>query len=66
MGHAPAQNAFSRFAKERRNQLSVDVSFPKRIIFVPDHDPIPRLPDGGLDWAGVTAIRITGVEDTHG
>ena len=51
---------------QRRNQLSVDVSFPKRIIFVPDHDPVPKLPDGGLDWAGVTAIRITGVEDTHG
>jgi len=32
---------------------------------VPEHDPIPTLPDGGLDWNKVTRIKILGVEDTH-
>jgi len=26
----------------------------------------PTLADGGLDWSKVTAIKILGVEDTHG
>lgn len=53
---------------KRRGQfhLSVDLDHPYRLIFTPDHDPIPQLPDGGLDWSKVTAIKILGVEDTHG
>ena len=49
----------------RAGQLSVDLDHPYRLIFVPDHNPIPRLGDGGLDWSQVTAIKIMGVEDTH-
>ena len=50
---------------DRAGQLSVDLVFPYRLVFLPANDPIPTRPDGGLDWARVTAIRITGVEDTH-
>lgn len=46
-------------------QLSLDLDHPYRLIFAPYHDPIPVKPDGGLDWARVTAIMILGVEDTH-
>lgn len=53
-------------AGNRKGQLSMDLDHPYRLIFCPDHDPLPRTEDGGLDWAGVTAIRIIGVEDTHG
>jgi proteic killer suppression protein len=49
----------------RKGQLSVDLDHPYRLIFVPDHDPVPKLEDGGLDWSKVTAIRIEGIEDTH-
>ena len=51
----------------RRGQfhLSVDLDHPYRLIFVPDHDPIPKREDGGLEWSQVTAIKILGVEDTH-
>ena len=52
--------------QRRSGQLSVDLDHPYRLIFVPDHDPVPRLKDGGLDWSQVTAIKIVGVEDTHG
>lgn len=50
---------------KRAGQLSVDLDHPYRLIFVPDHDPVPRLPDHGLDWGNVTAIKILGIEDTH-
>jgi proteic killer suppression protein len=50
---------------ERKGQLSVDLDHPYRLIFVPNHDPVPVKPDGGLDWEQVTAITITGIEDTH-
>jgi len=50
---------------ERKGQLSVDLDHPYRLIFVPNHNPIPLKPDGGLDWKQVTAIMITGIEDTH-
>ena len=50
----------------RAGQLSVDLDHPYRLIFIPDHKPVPRLDDGGLDWARVTAIKILEVENTHG
>lgn len=46
--------------------LSLDVDHPYRLLFVPDHDPVPAKDDGGLDWTQVTAVRIIGIEDTHG
>jgi len=51
---------------KRKGTLSVDLDHPYRLIFIPDHDPVPRLDDGGLDWSQVTAVKILGVEDTHG
>lgn len=50
---------------KRSGQLSVDLDHPYRLIFVPDHDPVPKRDNGGLDWSRVSAIRILGVEDTH-
>lgn len=53
-------------AGQRSGQLSMDLDHPYRLIFIPDHDPLPTLKDGGLDWSQVTAVIILGVEDTHG
>ena len=49
----------------RQVRLSVDLDHPYRLLFTPDHDPVPRLDDGGLDWSLVTAVKILKVEDTH-
>ena len=49
----------------RKGQLSVDLDYPYRLIFRVSTNPIPKKPDGGLDWARVTAIEILGMEDTH-
>lgn len=45
--------------------LSLDLRHPYRLLFEPADEPVPVKPDGGLDWAGVTTVRILGVEDTH-
>jgi plasmid maintenance system killer protein len=50
---------------KQAEQLSVDLVYPYRLVFQPAHNPLPRKPDGGLDWARVTAVKILGVEDTH-
>jgi len=50
---------------KQKGQLSVDLDHPYRLIFVPNHNPVPLKSDGGLDWKQVTAIKITGIEDTH-
>ena len=49
----------------RAGQFAVDALQPFRLIFEPWHDPVPTLPDGGIDKARITAIRILGVEDYH-
>jgi proteic killer suppression protein len=50
----------------RTGQISVDLKHPYRLLFEPANHPVPRKPDGGLDWAEITIVRILGVEDTHG
>jgi plasmid maintenance system killer protein len=51
---------------DRAGQLSMSLWGPYRLIFEPDHDPVPRLPDGGLDRSLVTKILIKEVVDYHG
>jgi plasmid maintenance system killer protein len=51
---------------DREGTLAVNLDHPYRLIFEPAHDPVPSKPDGGLDWTGVTAIRVLSVEDYHG
>ena len=50
----------------RSGELSLDLEHPYRLIFEPAHNPIPKKPDGGLDWSAVKAVRIIEVTDTHG
>lgn len=49
----------------RKGQLAVIISGNWRIIFEPNHDPIPLKVDGGLDWQQVTSIKILEVADYH-
>lgn len=50
---------------DRACQVSLDLRGQYRLLFVPVHDPIPRMSNGGMSWTQVTAIEIIGVEDTH-
>ena len=49
----------------RKGQLSVDLEHPYRLLFIPAHNPIPVLKDGGLDWSSVSEIEIIDIDDTH-
>lgn len=51
---------------DREGTLAVDLGHPYRLIFEPANNPIPRKTDGGLDWTGVTVIRVLSVEDYYG
>jgi proteic killer suppression protein len=50
---------------DRDEQVSLDVTNPRRLIVEVNQDPVPRLPDGGLDWASITAVRVVEIADTH-
>jgi len=45
--------------------LAVDLVHPDRMVFKPDHDPLPAKDDGGLDWRQVTRIEVVGIGDYH-
>lgn len=62
--HAPPTRRHE-LTGQKKGQFSVDLKHPLRLIFVPDHDPVPLKEDGGIDLARVTEIEIIGVEDTH-
>lgn len=50
---------------DRKGQFAVDLTNNYRLVFEPNHDPMPRREDGGLDLEGITAITILSVEDYH-
>ena len=50
---------------DRAGQLAVSATGSVRLIFEPDHNPVPTKPDGGLDWIAVDAITIVEVVDYH-
>ncbi|MDI3470719.1 MAG: hypothetical protein OJF62_002782 [Pseudolabrys sp.] len=49
----------------RDEQFSVVLNKNWRLIFEIDQNPIPRLPDGGIDLNSVTAICVIEVVDYH-
>ena len=51
---------------DRDGDFAVDLWGPYRLIFEPNHDPVPLLDDGGVDKRNVTHITIKEVDDYHG
>ena len=45
--------------------FAVDLVHPDRLVFAPDHDPVPQLSGGGVDWSKVTKIEVVGIGDYH-
>lgn len=61
----PAANCHELTGK-RKAEFALDISGNHRIIFTPDHDPIPQREDGSIDWTHVTSIKIIDIgEDYH-
>lgn len=51
---------------DRRGQFAMSLWGSYRLVFVPDHDPVPTQADGGIDRSLVTKISIAEVVDYHG
>jgi plasmid maintenance system killer protein len=45
--------------------LAGSVSANYRLLIKPNHNPVPRKDDGGLNWREVTAITVLEVMDYH-
>jgi toxin HigB-1 len=50
---------------DRSGQFAVYLRNPYRLVFQPDHNPVPVRPDGGIDVNAVTAIEIIEITDYH-
>lgn len=50
----------------RRGQLAVKLNENYRLVFAPDHNPIPTKEDGGFDLERITRVKLLSVEDYHG
>ena len=51
---------------DRAGQFAVSLTGNWRLVFEPDHNPLPEHPAGGIDVSKVTAITIIEVVDYHG
>jgi proteic killer suppression protein len=49
----------------RAGHFAVDITGNWRVVFRPNHDPVPRKADGGIDLKAITAIEIVAVTDYH-
>lgn len=50
---------------DRDEQFSADLDGPYRLIFEVADEPVPRLPDGGIDLDAVRTVRIVEITDPH-
>ena len=50
---------------DRKGQIAVKLDGGYRIVFECANAPRPEKPDGGLDWAKVTAIRILELAENY-
>ena len=50
---------------DRKGHLAIDLVHPRRLILEPDHDPLPKKLDGGLDWQKVTRVVVLAIKDYH-
>ena len=45
--------------------IAVDLVHPDRLVFTPNHKPLPARAAGGLDWRLVKKIEIVGIGNYH-
>jgi len=64
VSHKPPERRHELKGK-RNEEFAVDLDKKYRLIFKPEHNPLPRKDDGGLDLKKITAVTILGVEDYH-
>jgi len=58
IGKIPGARCHQLSGKDYKGYLAVNITGNRRLIFKPNHDPLPTKEDGGLDWSQVTGITI--------
>ena len=61
----PRQGSPHPLSGNRKGQFAVRLCSKWRLVFKPDHDPVPLLADGGVDRRRVTRVTILEVVDYH-
>ena len=46
--------------------IGLNLDGGRRLVVEPTAEPPPMLPDGGLDWSKVDAVRVVFIGDYHG
>ncbi|BEP13284.1 hypothetical protein acdb102_15950 [Acidothermaceae bacterium B102] len=65
-GMAEAPGRCHELHGDRQGRLAVRLDGNTRLVFRPDHEPVPTRDDGGLVWEQVLSIVIEEVVDYHG
>jgi proteic killer suppression protein len=52
---------FHQLTGDRSGEFAADLKGQYRLVFRPDHEPVPIKEDGGIDWSQVTAVMIIDV-----
>lgn len=50
---------------DRKGDFALSLHGAQRLVFRPEHNPLPRLEDRGIDWRNVTAVQIVEIGDYH-
>lgn len=50
---------------DRAGQFALDLAGGWRLVFIPNHDPCPIYPNGGIDWSQVTSVCVEYIGDYH-
>lgn len=56
---------YHELGENRKGQLAVHVKEPYRLIFVPNHNPIPMKENGALCWTSITSIKVIEIANYH-
>jgi proteic killer suppression protein len=64
--HTPPERRH-QLTGNRKGQFAVDANKASgvRVVFKPNHNPLPTMDDGGIDLSQVTKIVILEVDDYH-
>ena len=54
-----------QLSADREGEFAVDLVDAYRLVFKPNHEPVPCKEDGGIDLERVSAITILEVGDYH-
>lgn len=50
---------------DRQGQFSIGLAGGNRLVFEPNHNPVPKKDDGGINWTMVTSVTIVFIGDYH-